>query len=150
MPRRSVTASNDPPDMERTTTASGRYFPIPSMRNPLALWVANPHRCRRMGAAPKPRAEGAEAISRACQSMRSITRPTIGWDALPSVPKRSGEGRIEQVQVNISRLKAFAGFQRRDRDLCWTEQHRINSVEVAFDRFENFRKRAAIVTRCFA
>ena len=64
--------------------------------------------------------------------------------------KRSGEGRIEQVQINISRLKAFAGFQRRDRDLCWTEQHRIDSVEVAFGRFENFRKRSAIVTRCFA
>src|SRR6185312_3338093 len=147
MPSRNVTASNGPPDMERTTTASGRRSANPSICNPPEFSVAIPHRCRRMGAVPKPRAANAEATSRACQSMRSTTRPMVGVATCPVLPKRSGERGIEQVQINFSGLEALAGLQRRDDNLCGAEEHRIDRVEVAVDRLENFRERTPIVAR---
>src|ERR1700758_1260249 len=141
MPSRNVTASNVPPDMERTTTASGRRSPKPSICKPPALCVAMPHRCGRMDAAPKPRAASAAATSRACQSMRSTTRPIVGVDACPLPPKCSGERGIELLQVNVSGLEAVAGLQGRNDNLCGTKQHRIDRVEVAVDRLENLRER---------
>src|SRR4029077_10599124 len=131
--------------MERTMTASGRRSPKPSMCNPLAFCVAIPHRCRRMGAVPKPRAASAAATSRACQYMRSTTRPMVGVDACPVLPGRSGERVIEQVQFNVSGLEAFAGFERRNNNLCRAEEHRIDGVEVAADCFENLSERPPVV-----
>src|SRR5262249_27544727 len=134
-----------PPDIERTTTALGRRSLKPSICNPPAFCVAIPHRCRLMGAVPKPRAARAAATSRACQSMRSTTRPMVGVGVWPSVPKRLGEGGIKQVQVNFSGLKAVAGLDRRNNNLCGTEEHRIDGVEVTIDCSENLGERTAVV-----
>src|SRR6516162_629154 len=144
-PSRNVTASKVPPDIVRTTRASGTASPKPSICSPVLLRVTIEHWCKRTGTVSTPRAENAPMSSRACQSRRSTTRPTTSRE--PSRAERSSEGRIEQSQIDCTRMKAFAGFQRGDCDLGRAEQHRIDGVKVAFDLFENLRKWPAIVAR---
>jgi hypothetical protein len=51
--------------------------------------------------------------------------------------KRSGEGCIEQFQINVTQLKTFARFQRCHCDPGWAEQHRIDGIKVTFGLPEN-------------
>src|SRR5271170_3111364 len=136
--------------MVRTTTASGRASRYPSMCSPVRFCVANPHDANRTGTTLTPRRVSAAVSSRACQSIRSTTRPTLGRGRGRSIAKRSAEGRIEQAQIDLASVKAFAGFQRCHGNFCRTEQHRIDGVEVALDPLEDFREWAAIVGRGLA
>src|SRR5262249_50285232 len=150
MPRRKVTASKLPPDMVRTTTASGRRSLKPSRRKPEALAVAKPHAGRRIETHNAPRPVSALESSRACQSKRSTTRPMDGRAPANSATTLSGERGIEQTRIDASGMKAFAGVERRHDHLGRAEQHRIDRVEIAARALEDFHERPPVVARFFA
>src|SRR5579862_8553739 len=149
-PSRNVTASKVPPDMVRTTTASGSVLLKPSMCSPVAFCVTNLHFDRRTGTVSILRSLSAAISSRVCQSTRSTTSPTTGRAPNRSRAKRSGKGGIEQAQIDFAGVKAFAGFERCNCDFRWTEQHRIDGVKVPFGFLENLRERPALIARSLA
>ena len=107
---------------------------------------SNRHRHRRTPGPQAPR----QARARASRS-RSATRPTIGRGCAAVAREAFRRRRHRAGSRSISPAwKAFAGFERGDGDLCRTEQHRIDGVEVAFERLEDLRERPAVVARALA
>src|SRR5215470_1283028 len=117
MPSRSVTASKLPPDMLRTTMASGRQAPNPSIASPVALGVVKPHAVSVIGTEVTPSVASARDNPRACQSMLSITRPICGRHTAGFIAVASREGRIEEAKIQLAGVKAVSGFNRRYDDL---------------------------------
>ena len=52
---------------------------------------------------------------------------------------------IDPKQHQFTTAKTVAGFQRGDGDSSWTEQHRVDFVEIHVHAFEHFGKRAAVI-----
>src|SRR5512133_2715302 len=151
MPRRIVTAWNVPPDMVRTSTASGRQFPIPSMASPPERCVSIAHARKSTGRVRTPSAANACASIRACQSMPSTTRATSGARAAAgSAANASSKRGIEQLQIEVAAMEALAGLDGRNYHLGRTEQHRVNGVEVALETLEDLRKGLAVIAGAFA
>src|SRR5262245_5290207 len=147
MPRRSVTAWNVPPDIVRTNTASGRRSPRPAMLNPDGRWVSMAHERKLIACVRTPSAAKACASMRACQSIPSTASAISGGAGAGSAAGVLREGGIEELQVDVPAVEAFATLDGGHDHLGRAEQHWIDGVEVALEALENLGKGSAVIAR---
>src|SRR5690348_12137796 len=140
-PRRSVTCSNVPAAMVRTSTASGSASAKPGMAMPGPPSPSTKAQsCSDNTVAAAPCRANASVKRRVCQSGAS-TRMAMRVMASAVV----GEGPRQDRRIELAAAEALAALKRRDLDDARAEQHRIDLVEITLIGVESLGEWLAVV-----